>query len=166
LLLPWEIRKARAVYKYYSLLIDGVNKIVVGLSPFFHPHSTKKKTTMVLADANKSYKARSIRQWADQYLETGELQKYKQGQDVKTFSLFIDETNRKMIQSYLRELTDEERTPSSWSTATSRTDYLRNSRMLQDQYAMILQKGGSSAWVSTLPPPQRGGSPTPMKDQT
>lgn len=113
LLLPWEITKARAVYKYYSLLIDGLNKMDSSgtVAFFFYQHSTKKKTAMVLSDANKSYKARSIRQWADQYLEMGEFQKYKQGQHVKTFSVFNDETNRKMIHSYLRELTDEERTP-------------------------------------------------------
>lgn len=112
-LLAWEITKARAVYKYYSLLIDGLSKMDSSgtVAFFFYPHSTKTKTAMVLSDANKSYKARSIRQWADQYLEMGEFQKYKQGQHVKTFSVFNDEANKKMIHSYLRELTDEERTP-------------------------------------------------------
>ena len=45
LLLPWEITRARAVYKYYCLLINGTNKM--GSSGtvvlFFYPHSTKKR---------------------------------------------------------------------------------------------------------------------------
>ena len=38
---------------------------------FFYPHATKSKGLMKLAEASKSYKARSIRLWADQHLKTG-----------------------------------------------------------------------------------------------
>ena len=116
LLLPWEITKSRAVYKYFSLLIDGMNKMdssgVVAF--FFYSHATKQKTAMIASEANKSYKARSIRQWADDYLETGFFQQYKQGQHIKTFSVFNDETNKKLLQNFLRELSDDERTPSNF----------------------------------------------------
>ena len=92
---------------------------------FFAPlPGNQNKTRMVLSEANKSYKARSIRHWADQYLEMGEFQKYRQGQHVKTFSVFNDETNRKMIQNFLRGLTDEERTPSIFMENCNKPDGL------------------------------------------
>ena len=98
------------------LLIDGMNKMdssgVVAF--YFYSHATKQKTAMIASEANKSYKARSIRQWADDYLETGFFQQYKQGQHIKTFSAFNDETNKKLLQNFLRELSDDERTPSNF----------------------------------------------------
>ena len=54
----------------------------------------------------------------------GEFQKYKQGQHIKTFSVFNDETNRKMIQSFLRELSDEERTPLIFMEHCNKSDEL------------------------------------------
>lgn len=125
-LLPWEITRARAVYKYFLFLCEGVSKMQSSgnVAYFFYPHATKKKTLMTMAGASKSYKARTIRSWGDQYLDTGAFQKYKQGQHVKTFSVINDETNKKMIQSYLRAITDEERTPSIFMEHCNKTDGL------------------------------------------
>jgi hypothetical protein len=112
-LFPWEITRARAVYKYFLLLSEGLSKMESSgnVAYIFNPHATRKKTLMTIADASKSYKARTVRLWADQYLDTGIFQKCKQGQNVKIFSVINDETNKKVIQSYLRAMTDEERIP-------------------------------------------------------
>jgi hypothetical protein len=125
-LLPWEITRARAVYRYFLFLFEGVSKMESSgnVAFFFYPHATKKKTLMTMADASKSYKARTIRLWADQYLDTGVFQKYKQGQHVKTFSVINDETNKKIIQGYLRAMTDEERTPSIFREHCNKPDGL------------------------------------------
>lgn len=125
-LLPWEITRARAVYKYFLLLAEGVSKMESSgnVAYFFYPHATSKKTLMTMADASKSYKARTIRLWADQYLDTGVFQKYRQGQHVKTFSVINDETNKKVIQSYLRAMTDEERTPTVFMEHCNKQDGL------------------------------------------
>ena len=111
--LPWEITRARAVYKYFLFVLEGLSKMESSenVAFFFYPHATKSKGLMKLAEASKSYKARSIRLWADQYLKTGTFQKYEQGQHVKTFSVINNETNRKRIHVFLRALSDEERTP-------------------------------------------------------
>lgn len=111
--LSWEITRARAVYKYFLCMLEGLSKMDSSgnVAFFFYPHATKSKAVMKLAEASKSYKARSIRLWADQYLNTGSFQK---GQHVKTFSVINDEANRKTIQTFLRALSDEERTPNNF----------------------------------------------------
>jgi hypothetical protein len=56
-------------------------------------------------------KARSVRQWASHFLQTGEHKQYVQGQYVRTFSIITVENVKSALRAHLREMRDTDRTP-------------------------------------------------------
>ena len=91
---PWEVNRARADFKYFSLLGEGKLKMTASAltTSFLYPVK-KNKEVMSVEEAAWSYKARSVRKWGEEYLLTGEFPQYHQGKHVKIFSVFNNEMN-------------------------------------------------------------------------
>ena len=63
-----------------------------------------------------SYKSRCIRQWADEFCQTGELSSYRQGRHFKCKSVITDENFAWQCTQHLRTMKDEFRTPLNFMT--------------------------------------------------
>ena len=50
----------------------------------------------------KTYKSACLRQWADNYLQTGELPEFKQGMHAKHSSIITDENVQEKFKTYLK----------------------------------------------------------------
>ena len=71
----------------------------------------------VLLEAKTSYfphKSRSIRRWADSYLQTGKFPYFGQGKYMKTHSIVTDENVQELLKTHLRRMKDEDRTPENF----------------------------------------------------
>lgn len=121
---PWEINRARAVFKYFSLLGEGVKRMDASAitTSFLYPIK-RNNEVMSVEEAITSYKARSIRNWGEEYLLTGEFPQYSQGKHVKTFSVFNNEMNQATFLTYLRNCTDIERTPENFMKKCNDTQH-------------------------------------------
>ena len=115
---PWEISRARAVLKYYTLLLEDVGKLAgVGFlsetALAFYPMKGREISAVVRSaeSAKTCYKARSAREWGEEYLITGEFPEFKQGEHAKTFSIIDNEMNRAELTSQLRSWSDVDRKP-------------------------------------------------------
>ena len=112
---PWEINRARAVFKYFTLLLEDVGKIAASAETAlaFYPMKGSGLSAVVrsVEQAKTCYKARSVREWAEEYLITGEFPEFKQGEHAKTFSIINNEMNRAELTSQLRSWSDVDRTP-------------------------------------------------------
>ena len=67
-----------------------------------------------LDETVNSYKSQLIRNWAKNFLVTGELTLYRQGKHRKTFSIITDETNQEFLKEHLRSMKNIERTPANF----------------------------------------------------
>lgn len=112
---PWEVNRARAVFKYFTLLLEDKGKLAASAETAlaFYPLKGHGSTAVVRsADESKTcYKARSVREWGEEYLVTGEFPEFKQGEHSKTFSIINNEMNRAELTAQLRSWSDVERTP-------------------------------------------------------
>jgi hypothetical protein len=84
-----------------------------------------------------SFKARSIRHWADVYLATSELVKYKQGTNTKTKSVITDENVQQIFKTELRALADESRCPKTFKL------------MLEERILKTIQNGAKKISLET-----------------
>jgi hypothetical protein len=112
---PWEINRARAVFKYFTLLLEDVGKLAASAETAlaFYPMKGSGLSALVRSaeQAKTCYKARSVREWGEEYLITGEFPEFKQGEHAKTFSIINNEMNRAELTSQLRSWSDADRTP-------------------------------------------------------
>ena len=112
---PWEINRARAVFKYFTLLQEDVGKFAASAETAlaFYPMKGSGLSAVVRSaeQAKTCYKARSVREWGEEYLITGECPEFKQGEHSKTFSIINNEMNRVELTSQLRSWSDVDRTP-------------------------------------------------------
>ena len=69
------------------------------------------------SNTNDSYRAQCIRQWAQSFLVTGDLPKFKQGQHVKTHTIITDESVQSLLRDELRAMEDFDRTPLNFMKA-------------------------------------------------
>lgn len=117
-LTEFERRRRLAVCRYLQLMIDGDSTgLVLG----------KMKASQAVAfmlfgkKDEQSYKARCIRQWADEFCLNGELSTYKYGERTKTKSVITDEDFSWTCKEYLRSMPDNARTPSNFMTHLNET---------------------------------------------
>ncbi|NBV29198.1 hypothetical protein EBS02_09335, partial [bacterium] len=61
-----------------------------------------------------NYQARLIRQWTYYFLRYGKIHQDRQGCHTKTNTIIYDEQNQLLMKTYLRSLSDEERTPQNF----------------------------------------------------
>jgi hypothetical protein len=100
---PWEINRARAVFKYYTLLLEDIGKMAASAETalaFFplkgHGSTAEVRTAMA---SKTCYKARSVREWGEEYLVTGEFPEFKQGEHAKTFCVLSNQMNKAELTS-------------------------------------------------------------------
>ena len=101
-----------ALLNYFQLVIDGKLKMQASADVAFSLYQKRGQW---------SYKARSIRGWADHYLKEGELKIFRQGLHVKTSSIITDEHVQVLFMSELREMKDEHRTPDTFQRLCNET---------------------------------------------
>jgi hypothetical protein len=76
---------------------------------------------MASATNGLAYKARSIREWAGDYMKHGTMGGYVQGQHIKTKSIISDENVQSKLREKLREMKDCDRTPGNFRTLLNNT---------------------------------------------
>ena len=101
----WMVIQATAILRYLFLLQEGKGKMTA---------STEVANALYQKSQMRSYKATLVRNWATEYLITGNLVKYKQGKFVKTSSIIFDEHVQQRFKSELRNMKDEDRTPKTF----------------------------------------------------
>ena len=106
-LMGWEVLRANAVARYFQLREEGKGKMEASAHVAENTYFKKGRD---------SYKARSIRGWADDWLREGKFQDYVQGQHVKTETVITQEGVQAMLRGKLRKMNDEDRTPEAFMT--------------------------------------------------
>lgn len=97
--------QATAVVRYLQRRLDGDSKM----------NASAVTASIIYGKCSpSSFKARSIRHWADVYLTTSELVKFKQGMNTKTRSVITDENVQQIFKTELRALADESRCPKAF----------------------------------------------------
>lgn len=103
----WETIQALAVLRYLQTIKEN------------GPGDKMRASQMVaeLIYSKTSYfphKSRSIRRWADSYLQTGKFPYFGQGKYMKTHSIVTDENVQELLKTHLRRMKDEDRTPENF----------------------------------------------------
>lgn len=100
-----QVLQAIAVVRYFQLRLEGESKM-----------DASNETAGIIYGKRfpSSFKARSIRHWADVYLVTSELVKFQQGLNAKTKSVITDENVQQIFKTELRAMKDVDRCPKSF----------------------------------------------------
>ena len=107
---------SREISKFESLRILAVMRFLQLLKkdPRSRIRSSEMIADVVFGKSGASYRARSIRDWADHYLLHSELPRLRQGKYQKTKSLIDDEDVRFACLSFLRSIPADQRNASSF----------------------------------------------------
>jgi hypothetical protein len=114
-----------AVTKYFKTILESYKA-----TGEFNKMKSSISIASILFDKEKqfSYRARSIRQWADHYYVNNTFQKFRQGVHTKTFTIIINEGVQETLKTHLRNMTKTERTP------------LKFMNLLNDSVLRIIQR--------------------------
>ena len=99
-LMAWQRVQAQAVLSYLENRKEGQGKMEA---------SANVAKVLFSKKGTSSYKSRTIRFWAAQFLLTGILPTYAQGQHVKTKSIIADEHVQHRLKEHLRAMKDYHR---------------------------------------------------------
>ena len=98
----WEYQRILALYRYLQLRMSGFGKMEA---------SGESAKLYYLKTGSECYKARSIRQWTQQYLLSGNFVEYKQGNHHKTSAIIMNEVVQSKFREALRGMSDQDRLP-------------------------------------------------------
>ena len=104
---PWQLLQALSVREYFEHFKAGMGKMQAS----FEVARMYYKSQTIW-----SYKGRSIRHWADFYLENYSFPEFKQGQHSKVESVIEDADIQVAFKSILRSMNDSDRTPLAFQT--------------------------------------------------
>ena len=109
-LMDWEKIVARAIWKYLQLRLAGQGMMQASAATAFYLYPEAGQR----CETQECYKARCIRQWTKEYLQSGRLPEYRQGKHAKTQSIITDENVQVKLRTHLRNMKDELRTPENF----------------------------------------------------
>jgi hypothetical protein len=95
----------------YLCVKSYFNKRLLGLGKMAATNEVAQTVFHKSPAIKKSYKALSIRQWANHFLQHKELKSSRQGKHTKTFTIITDEAVKDQLKIKIRALKSEQRYP-------------------------------------------------------